>query len=203
MTANRLVFAAPAALLITLSLFFVMTRMIHVDLPPTLAVADLPRVVINEVIDETPPCGRSCRELTVPDTVTPPPRPVAIDHDPATNPTADPIPPSEIPTLGPVDIGPTRVTWTVVDRDMQPIIRVEPNYPPRYLERGVEGSCLMQFSVMPDGVPANIRATCSNVGFEAASLAAVARWRYQPRVVGGHAVTVTGVETTLEFRLRN
>jgi protein TonB len=89
------------------------------------------------------------------------------------------------------------------DRDTQPIIRVPPQYPPGAAERGIQGWVQVRFSVTPTGIVRDAVIVASEPGavFDQAALAAVARWRYNPRVESGLAVERVGLETLLRFAL--
>ena len=89
------------------------------------------------------------------------------------------------------------------DTDVLPLVRIPPEYPPRALARGLEGSVLVQFTITVTGSVKDaivVRADPPNV-FDQAALAAIARWRYNPRVVNGQAVERVGVQTLIQFEL--
>jgi protein TonB len=89
------------------------------------------------------------------------------------------------------------------DTDVLPLVRIPPEYPPRALARGIEGSVLVQFTISVTGAvkdPIVIRANPANV-FNDAAIAAISRWRYNPRVVNGQAVERVGVQTEIRFEL--
>lgn len=72
----------------------------------------------------------------------------------------------------------------------QPLVRVEPDYPPRAKQRGIEGWVEVEFTITPIGTvedPRILRANPPGV-FEQAVLRAVRRWRYNPQVVNGKPV---------------
>ena len=89
------------------------------------------------------------------------------------------------------------------DRDVIPLVRIAPEYPPRALSRGLEGWVRVQFTITPTGtVKDAIVVEAEPKGmFEDAALKAIARWRYNPRVEGGVAVERVGVETIIRFQL--
>ena len=89
------------------------------------------------------------------------------------------------------------------DRDAIPLVRVEPVYPPRELARGTEGWVHVQFTIAANGSVKNafVVAAAPPSAFEAAALAAIARWRYQPRVEGGVPVERVGMQTVIRFSL--
>lgn len=87
--------------------------------------------------------------------------------------------------------------------DAVPLRRVEPTYPPRMLEGGVEGFSLVMFDVSPEGQPQNIRTLLSvpHRDFGVAGERTVRRWRYQPRTVDGVPETREGVVTHFLYRM--
>ncbi|MAF83314.1 MAG: TonB family protein [Gammaproteobacteria bacterium] len=88
-----------------------------------------------------------------------------------------------------------------VDGEYLPIVRVEPMYPRRAQTRGIEGFCDMEFTVMKTGEVTNAVATeCSSSVFTNASIKAVLKWKYKPRVVNGEPIDSPGVRTRLTFK---
>jgi protein TonB len=89
------------------------------------------------------------------------------------------------------------------DRDVIPLVRIAPDYPPRALSRGLEGWVQVQFTITATGTVTNaivVNAEPKNI-FDEAALKAIARWRYNPRVDGGVAVERVGVQTIIRFQL--
>src|SRR5690606_32586966 len=89
------------------------------------------------------------------------------------------------------------------DRDVMPLVRVPPEYPPRALTRGLEGWVLVQFTITTIGTVKDavvVDAQPEGV-FNDAALKAIARWRYNPRVDGGVAVERVGVQTRIVITL--
>ena len=105
------------------------------------------------------------------------------------------------PLLNPVagkDIAPT-----IGDGAYLPIVRVAPVYPQRALARGIEGYTIVQFDVSADGSvthPVVVEHFPSRV-FDAASLAAVKRFRFKPQIRNGRPVIVTGIRNRFTFEL--
>jgi len=91
------------------------------------------------------------------------------------------------------------------DRDVLPLVRVNPDYPPRALAGNIEGWVQVQFSVTATGAVRDVLVVASEPGtvFDDAALKAVARWRYNPRVEGGVAAERVGLQTLLRFELEN
>ena len=79
-----------------------------------------------------------------------------------------------------------------------------PVYPPRALERGTTGWVDIEFTVTRDGSTrdATIRAAEPAGVFDRAAIEAVARWRYEPRVVDG-VVVDQRVAARVRFELKD
>ena len=90
------------------------------------------------------------------------------------------------------------------DRDVLPLVRISPDYPPRALARGIEGWVIVQFTISETGTVKNAVVVEAEPGdiFNEAALKAVVRWRYNPRVEGGVAVERVGVQTIIRFQLQ-
>lgn len=91
------------------------------------------------------------------------------------------------------------------DRDVIPLVRINPDYPPRALSRGTEGWVIVQFTIDETGSvidPIVVDADPKNV-FDDAALKAIVRWRYNPKVEGAVAVKRMGVQTLLRFTLED
>lgn len=73
--------------------------------------------------------------------------------------------------------------------ERQPIVRIPPVYPPRAVERGIEGYTLLDLHVDVTGSVSDatvIEAEPSGI-FDRASIRAVLRWKYAPLVIDGNA----------------
>jgi protein TonB len=89
------------------------------------------------------------------------------------------------------------------DRDVIPLVRINPDYPPRALSRGLEGWVQVQFTITATGTVKDaivVNAEPKNI-FDDAALKAIARWRYNPKVESGTAVERVGVQTIIRFQL--
>jgi protein TonB len=89
------------------------------------------------------------------------------------------------------------------DRDIMPLVRINPDYPPRAQSRGIEGWVLIQFTITAAGTVRDAKVIdASPKGyFEDAALKAIARWRYNPKVQEGVAVERVGVRVRLSFNM--
>ena len=93
------------------------------------------------------------------------------------------------------------------DGDYLPLVAIAPQYPTRAAQRGIQGWCLVSFTVdglgnvveesieVVDAEPANI--------FDRSSLRAAARFKFQPRVVDGEGVNVDGVQYLFRYQLED
>lgn len=91
------------------------------------------------------------------------------------------------------------------DRGVAPLVRVNPDYPRRALERSIEGWVHVRFTITAAGTVKDlvvVDAEPKGVFDEAASKA-VLRWRYNPRVENGVAVERVGEQTLIRFKLEN
>jgi protein TonB len=196
----RLGLGVPIAALITVVLFKVMAFLII----PEEVVIDEEAAEFNIQLQDVPEeLDARRRETTLEDVtqVDPPPPPPQIERQAAEQPSEGlatvmgAIPDFDAPSLNS-----SNVSFSVSDRDAQPLVRIQPQYPIRAQERGIEGRCLMQFDVTPDGTPTNIRVlNCSSSLFERNAIRAVERWRYQPKVQEGIPVARRGVQTEFIF----
>jgi protein TonB len=92
----------------------------------------------------------------------------------------------------------------VSDAEVVPLVRVSPQYPPRALQRGVEGWVHLRFTITEAGTVKDVAVVKAEPPhyFEEAAMNAVRKYKYRPKVVEGHAVERSGVEIILSFRLQ-
>ncbi|MBN4053325.1 energy transducer TonB [Haliea sp. AH-315-K21] len=104
-----------------------------------------------------------------------------------------------------IDIGGIDATAVVGinDSEMLPIVTVPPQYPNRALSRGIEGWCLVMFTVTETGTVIDavvVDADPPDV-FNNASVRAVSRFKYNPRIEDGEGVPVTGVQYLFRYNV--
>jgi protein TonB len=144
---------------------------------------------------------------------------VNLDEDKPEKPPEPEQPPPEMPqpqvdpldTSNTVDISigrmginldPTRGNFAVVDGDYLPIVKVAPIYPRRAQTRGLEGWCLLEFTVTKTGTVRDARAIeCTSSLFQRASVNAAGKFKYKPRVVDGQEIEVPGVQHIIRFEM--
>ncbi len=165
-------------------------------------------VEVVRVVDATMPDI----ELEVIDTIDPP-EPIELVIEPATDPPprTDVIDVTTTPGIAADTVDPNDgVTLTpaievIGDGELVPLIAIRPQYPPRAAQRGIEGWCLVSFTV--DGLGNVIEDSIAVVEaeppgiFDRASIRAVTRFKYQPRIVDGQGVEVPGRQYLFRFDL--
>jgi protein TonB len=89
------------------------------------------------------------------------------------------------------------------DQDVLPLVRIEPRYPRRAQQMGIEGWALLEFTITPLGTVADVVVVDSEPRgmFDRAATQAVERWKYKPKVVDGKAVPREGVQVVLTFKI--
>lgn len=88
------------------------------------------------------------------------------------------------------------------DGEFLPIVKVQPMYPNRAATRGIEGYCIVQYTVTATGTTRDPVVTdCPNSVFSRASIKAALKFKYKPRVVDGVAVEVAGVRNKFTYQL--
>jgi protein TonB len=89
------------------------------------------------------------------------------------------------------------------DRDIVPLVRVDPEYPPRAKAQGIEGWVELEFTISPVGTVKEAQVIGSDPAyvFDRAALRAVRRWRYNPKVVENVPVERPGVQVRIIFDL--
>ena len=89
------------------------------------------------------------------------------------------------------------------NRPMQLVEDAGPVYPEAARAKGIEGWVRLRYDISIDGRVENLKVLESSPPgvFDAAALAAVARWRYRPPVFDGTPSPVSGVVSTLRFEL--
>ena len=92
----------------------------------------------------------------------------------------------------------------VGEGDYLPIVKVAPIYPQRALIRGIEGYCVVEFTVTKLGKvrePRIIDSQCTSSLFHRASLQASLKFKYKPRIIDGVAIDVPGVLNKFTFEI--
>ena len=105
------------------------------------------------------------------------------------------------PTVDDTDTGPNLGTY-VFDGDLVPLVHPNPAYPQSALRRGLEGYCDLEFSVTELGTTTDVRVIyCTSSLFERASIRAMQKAKYKPRVNDGIPIAVSGRRQRLSFEI--
>jgi protein TonB len=200
----RALIALPLAALITVGLFLTMSYLIATG---EKALQDTGKSVSIDFVrvprDETP----QLKERELPDkqqAVEPPPPPPPSAANTAIDPNAMnigvnmPKLDANIRMQGGMNLG-----AAPSDGDILPLVTVQPQYPDRALSRGIEGWVLVELTVTPEGTVVEPRVLSADPAgyFENATLRAVSRFRYKPKVVNGTPVPQTGVQYKMTFKI--
>jgi protein TonB len=89
------------------------------------------------------------------------------------------------------------------DRDVVPLVRVEPQYPMRAKQQGVEGWVELMFTITKMGTVTDVIVTAASAGtiFNRAAIQAASKWKYNPKIEGGAAVDRPGIRQRIKFQL--
>ena len=105
---------------------------------------------------------------------------------------------------GKVDLNISTSGMSTGDGEYLPIVKVAPIYPRRAQTRGLEGQCLIQFTVTSTGATKDAEVVeCTSSLFANASRKAVEKFKYKPRVEDGIAKEVRGVQHIITFKLED
>jgi protein TonB len=91
------------------------------------------------------------------------------------------------------------------DSDIVPVVRVNPQYPIRAEERGIEGWVELEFTISETGTvkEAKVIAAKPRGVFDRAALRAIKKWKYNPKIEDGVPVERPGVSVRLSFDLED
>lgn len=200
MTFSRLVVPAVAAAVVTFLLFLLMQYLIIDRSEPPAPVAQI------KIFDITIPDP----ELDVQRTEPRPEPPDEVPELPDLPRLSDEINAPDGPTLSfnQLELGPgvfQETTLKSTDMEFLPIVTVPPQYPSRAVNRRIEGWCHVSFTVNENGGVEDPRVVDAEPPeiFNQASLRAVQRFRFNPRMVDGNPVRTEDVEYIFTYRLNN
>lgn len=93
----------------------------------------------------------------------------------------------------------------VSDGEYQPLVKVEPPYPFSARSRGIEGYCIVEYTVTAAGTVIDavvIEADPKGI-FDKVSVEAALKFKYRPRVVNGEPIAVRGVRNKFIYSLED
>ncbi len=200
---TRLGSAVAVSIGVTFVLFYVMQMLVTFDEVNVEEEKQFRFVDVVEDIQEQPPQRRE-REVEKPPEVEAPPPEMDVPQVDVQGPDKMNVGISRASLnagvdMGGIDLGPSQ------DGDYLPLVRVQPQYPRRAQERGVEGYVIVELTVNADGTvpPESILILEEDPKgyFGRAARKAAAKFKYKPKVVNGKPMPVTGVRYRFSFDL--
>ncbi|MGE0485412.1 MAG: energy transducer TonB [Gammaproteobacteria bacterium] len=204
LAAARFAIGVLLAIVITAGLFWVMQYLIatadrSLDESQRGSLLDFVRVKRAEVVER-----RQAKPEKPPQPKAPPPQPPAPKLD-ELKPTAEKMAVTAAPVETEIDLAPGGFSLGIGEGDYLPIVKVAPIYPQRALSRGVQGDCIVEFTVTRSGTTRDafaVEGQCDRL-FEKASVEAALKFKYKPRVLEGQAVEVPGVRNKFTYKLED
>ncbi len=202
----RYVISVLIAIVVTLSAFYLMHRLIsgatgereNMDPPPGIRFGP---VELDDTI--TREDRRKPEPPPPPDTPPPPPDMEIAEVDQVDQ----QMPDIDMPELNLSMTGSGPMLGNVgMDRneegDVVPLVRIQPQYPREAAMNQIEGFVTVEFTITETGGVTNPRVIDAKPPrvFDRAAMRAILRWKFKPRVVDGVAVSRTATQT-LEFNL--
>jgi len=192
----RLIIGVPLGAVVTLALFLLMRELITNR--DSLLPDEIETVAIDITRAQRDEDSRDNRELQRPDQEDQPPPPPPMDTR------------TERPDLGGLNVALPAMEMDIggnmgpIDGNIQPLVRVMPEYPMRAAERGTQGETCIIFDVTPEGTTTNAQIdTTTSSMFNRSAMRALAGFRYQPKVENGQPVMRQGVRYCFEFVLQD
>ena len=199
---TRLVTGVVIGLAVTLTLFWVMQyliatadRSLNDDSAGNLL--DFVRVKRDENVKQ-----RQLKPKKPPPPDAPPPQPPKPQLE-NLNANAEKIAISEAPVETDIEMT-GGFSLGIGEGDYLPIVKVAPIYPNRALSRGIEGFCVVEYTVTQMGTvkdPVVVEDQCSSSLFHKASVNAAMKFKYKPRIMDGEAVQVPGVRNMFTYEI--
>ena len=182
--------------LTTFGLFLLMHLMIYRAAPALKE--ENPRKIADIIMEHEE--IQTFREEQLPD------KPDEVEEQPP-EPELPDIQPEDISQNFDLSIGRARININIgkgfsADGEYLPIVKVAPIYPRIAQTRGLEGYCIVEYTVTTSGAVRDpVVVDCPNRVFARASLKASLKFKYKPRIVDGEPVEVTGVLNKFTYEL--
>jgi protein TonB len=188
--------------LVTLGVLFTMHILIatpksKLDESGTRHFVDFVRVPHEEVLQRK---DRRPDKPTQPDA--PPPEVIQPRVD-AVDPTQVSVGVPIAPVQVDMDLSVGGIGLVASDGDYQPLVKIAPVYPMIARDRGIEGYCLVEYTVTAAGTTKDVVVIESEPKgiFDKVSIEAALKFKYLPRVVNGEPIEVRGVQNIFRFNL--
>ena len=203
---NRFFIATPIALFLSISVFSFMALMFSVYSNRNLKKTE--SLAFNMVMVEEDSALQR-RQRAAPEKPKVPQAPQKLSALTSQTPSPSNISPVSPMTLGldtsisGIEISSPKFGDFGVTQNVMPLSRVEPNYPARALRRNIEGSITLSFTIDSKGRAVDVKVTSAQPKriFDREAIRAIKKWRYQPKIVDGVAVSQFGISQTIEFKL--
>ncbi|OUS23740.1 hypothetical protein A9Q99_27270 [Gammaproteobacteria bacterium 45_16_T64] len=198
---KRSIIVLPAAVLVTLVLLLVMATLIKTSNDDLLSEKRvvLPNILMPDVQIET---RRLIEKPEKPEVLPEPNQPKPENNtDAQETDLAIDIPAPDL-TNSAMDLT-IGLGLQASDGEYLPIFKVAPAYPSRAARRGIEGYVVLEYIVTTSGTVRDIvviDAKPSNT-FNLAAKRSARGYKYQPRIVDGNPVEVSGVRTKIVFKM--
>lgn len=187
---------------VTLFLFWLMQYMIEtadrsLDEGARGSLVDFVRVQRDESIQR-----RQLKPKKPPPPEDAPPQPPTPQLD-SLDPTAETIAIAPVPVTTDIEMS-GGFSLGVGEGDYLPIVKVAPIYPQRALTRGIEGYCVVEYTVTRQGTirdPVVLESQCTSSLFHRSSIQAALKFKYKPRIIDGEPVEVRGVQNKFTFEI--
>ncbi len=194
----RFVASLPVALATTLGLMLLMQILISTDIEPPEEIKHVPmKFHLEERVLTTN--TKEPKPVRPDEPTTPPPQEVAVE-------VAQNTLSNDSLTFEPYDGGRQIIDHGSnihADGEYLPIVKVNPSYPSRALQRGIEGWVVVEFTVTKSGAVRDaiaVDAQPANI-FNRAAIKAALKFKYKPRVIDGEAIEVAGVRNKITFAI--
>ena len=102
------------------------------------------------------------------------------------------------------DLGIGGLSFDSSDGEYLPIVKIAPVYPHRAQYQGIEGECVVVFTVTTTGSTRDVQVLeglCTDKMFHKPSIEAAKKFKYKPRIIDGEAVEVHGIKNRFIYDL--
>lgn len=201
----RLLWFTPMAFLLTLMIFALMA---NVTGSRSITPPEQQSVVLNILVEEQEPQPlRKQRSVPKPPVYQPEPLlPLtsAVDFPEFDSPSIQfEISPMLNVGMDTIQVMAPSLDFELEEVDLQPVYRVDPDYPAKAVQRGIEGYVTLRFNIDEQGHPIDIEVLQAKPTriFDRSAIRALKRWRYPQTIVDGKAMIQRGQTVKLAFEL--
>jgi protein TonB len=131
-----------------------------------------------------------------------PPAPAAPQADQSDSTLAVSL--TELPTGLGANLSISGLGMSGSDGEYLPIVKVAPIYPKRAALKGIEGNCVVMYTVTTNGSTRDVKVVedmCTDAVFYRSSIEAAKKFKYKPRIIDGEAIEVQNVTNRFIYEL--